>query len=789
MGKNENHICFHCMKSLFIISLSLALFFEADSAGGEVQFNRDIRPILSENCFQCHGFDSNTREADLRLDQRGAALRVVDGMAAIVPGNPEKSLLIERINSTDRDDLMPPPESEKHLTQREKDLLEQWIKEGAEYQKHWAYIAPVKPEVPENASLENPIDRLIADQFAEQSLAFAQPAVSRDIVRRLSFDLTGLPPKPELVEEFVDLVGDESSYNRLVDQLINSPQFGERFAVYWLDLVRWADTMGFHSDDERYSTPYRDYIINAFNSNMPYDRFTREQLAGDLLPSPTKNQLIASGYNRMNQVTGEGGAQPKEYRAKYMADKTRNVSSVWLASTMGCAECHDHKFDPFTMKDFYSMAAFFADLDEPDLVSSGRRTGIFQPALQIDEEIKEELDKINREIAAARASSKSNDEIKPLTNRKASLERKGTWTVISKQRKEPRMMRILPRGNFLDESGPEVQPAIPEFLGTLNNTSRLTRLDLANWIVDESNPLTARVMVNRLWYLFFGRGLSPVLDDLGYQAEWPSHPELLDWLAVEFVQSNWDLKHMIKLILTSKTYRQTSNASISQVDSDPQNKYFSRQNRQRLQAEFIRDMALSTSGLLYDKVGGKSAKPYQPDGYWSDSYKSVGNPHIYRQDKGGFLYRRGLYTFWKRTFLHPEMLTFDAPNREECVAQRAVSNTPLQALVLLNDPTFVEAARALAVKTIESKGNDFNGRLNHIYRSVLQRKPTRSELKIMKSLYEGTLDYYSKNLDAANELATVGELPTPNHLNRAELASWVSLSRVLINLHEAITRP
>lgn len=777
------------MKISLNFAFITAVICSVQYAEADIQFNRDIRPILSENCFQCHGFDSNTREADLRLDQYEDATKVYQGSAAIVPGKPEKSILIERIFSGDEDDVMPPPDSEKHLSDSEKHLLKEWIKEGAKYELHWAYIKPVRPKVTQYPDLDNPIDSFVKDQLVKSELEFAHSATSREMIRRLSFDITGLPPSPELLLGNHDIVGDQSAYLRLVNQLLNSPHFGERFAAYWLDLVRWADTMGFHSDDERFSTPYRDYVIDAFNSNMPYDRFTREQLAGDLLASPTKDQLIASGYNRMNQVTGEGGAQPKEYRAKYMADKTRNVSSVWLASTMGCAECHDHKFDPFTMKDFYSMASFFADLEEPDLVSAGRRTGIFQPALQVDEAINEKLDKINKEIQLAHSEGKSKDVIKSLTAQKASLERQGNWTVISKKREQPRMMRILPRGNFLDESGSEVKPAIPEFLGSISKNKRLTRLDLANWIMDDTNPLTARVMVNRLWYLFFGRGLSPVLDDFGYQAEWPSHPKLLDWLAVEFIESDWDLKHIIRLILTSKTYQQSSNVSGEHLALDPQNSFFSRQNRWRIQAEFIRDMALQVSGLLYNKVGGKSAKPYQPAGYWADSYKSVGNPHKYKQDVGQYLYRRGLYTFWKRTFLHPEMLTFDAPNREECVAERPISNTPLQALVLLNDPTFVEAARALAINVLGREAKTFEERLEILYLKVIQRKPNHSEIKILNDLYSKTFFYYSKNPEEAQKICNVGELITPDFVDLSELASWISIARASINLHEAITRP
>ncbi len=778
------------MRPSFLTPTILAAAVIGSAAAAElpetISFNRDIRPILSENCFQCHGFDKETREADLRLDVRESALETRNGYATIVPGNPGESELIYRIESDDEDDVMPPPDSEKSLTAHQKSLLRQWIEEGAAYEKHWAYIPPVRPAVPESGRFDNPVDAFVARRLDREGLEFSKEADARTMVRRLSFDLNGLPPEPGLVESYLrgDIPG---GYEGLVDHFLNAPQFGERMAVYWLDLVRWADTMGFHSDDERRSTPYRDYVIDSFNENRPFDRFTIEQLAGDLLPDPTTSQLVASGYNRMNQVTGEGGAQPKEYRAKYMSDKTRNVASVWLGSTLMCAECHDHKFDPFTMKDFYSMAAFFADLDEPDLVSSGRRTGIFHPSIQLDPEISNQMDQIDTEIAALRESGADRNEIRKLEQKRERISMNGLWTVISKQREEPRMIRILPRGNFLDETGPLVDPAIPEFLGSISKDGRADRLDLARWLTSGENPLTSRVMVNRLWYLFFGSGLSAVLDDLGYQGEWPSHPDLLDWLAVEFMESGWDIKHMVRLLVTSSTYRQTSRVSDELMEVDAGNRLYARQSRFRLQAEFIRDTALEVSGLLTQQIGGPSARPYQPDGYWADSYKSVGVPHVYHQDTGEKLYRRGLYTFWKRTFVHPEMLTFDAPNREECVAQRPISNTPLQALVLLNDPAFVEASRVLAQTTVDQFTSP-DLRLDHIYRRTLQRRPTSDERSVLLDLVKTHQAHFSANPEKARELLDVGEYPVPEHLPVTEVAAWTSAARAVLNLHETITR-
>lgn len=444
------------------------------------------------------------------------------------------------------------------------------------------------------------------------------------------------------------------------------------------------------------------------------------------------------------------------------------------------------------------MAAFFADLDEPDLVSYGRRSGIFHPSIQIDPDVQAEIDKLDRQIEALKSDENaSRDAIRNLERQKERVSMGGYWSLISKQRETPRMMRILPRGNFLDETGEIVEPAIPEFLGTLSigdeNNSRASRLDLAHWLTAPENPLTSRVTVNRLWYLFFGNGLSNVLDDLGYQGEWPSHPELLDFLAVEFAESGWDIKHMVRLLVSSQAYRQSSRESSLHREVDPQNRLYARQSRFRLQAEFIRDTALYTSGLLNQSVGGRSAKPYQPDGYWADSYKSVGNPHVYHRDSGPALYRRGLYTFWKRTFLHPEMLTFDAPNREECVARRPISNTPLQALVLLNDPTFVESARVLAQNVLlevsENPDSDKNLILSKIFQRVLQRDPISAESTILLDLYQKHLADFSANTDMASDFLATGDFPVSDSLPLPELAAWSSVCRTVLNLHETLTRP
>jgi mono/diheme cytochrome c family protein len=790
-------------KSLFIL---LALLATSVAAEDKLTFNRDIRPILSDKCFACHGPNADSREAELRLDVRASAIADRAGVRAIVAGDAKASELIQRVLADDEDERMPPAETGKHLEPSEIATIRKWIEQGAEYQQHWAFMAPSRPTPPDAGSasgMTNPIDRFI---FANLEAHETKPTSKADpvtLVRRLYFDLTGLPPTPEQIDAFADDPS-LSAYGAMVDSLLMSPHYGERMATYWLDLVRFADTQGYHSDDQQHIFPYRDYVISAFNSNMGFDRFTTEQLAGDLLENATLQQQIASGYNRLNQVTGEGGAQAGEYLVKYTADRIRTASEVWLGATLGCAECHDHKFDPFTARDFYQFGAFFADLDQVGVYSGrARSTGNYPPMLslpQADQAVK--MAAVNEKIATLKVERASPDiadnvdaqkaldkKIKAAENERNVLARSITKTMVSRSVK-PRVIRILPRGNWLDSSGEVVEPGVPHFLPQpeVEEGRRLTRLDLAEWILDENNPLTARVFVNRLWYLYFGQGLSNVLNDLGSQGEWPRHPELLDWLAVEFRESGWDVKHVIRLLVTSRTYQLSSTPTVAQLDVDPLNRLHARQARFRLQAEFIRDNALAISGLLVRDPGGRSVKPYQPIGYWSDSYKSVGNPHRYVASKGDDLYRRGMYTFWKRTFLHPSLLAFDAPSREACEARRPISNTPLQALVLLNDPTYVEAARAFAIRAMTEGGGSPAQRITWIMRQAVGRRPHAEEIATLSELYADKLARYEANESDAVALAEVGAFRAPADIDVVELAAWTVVTRVVLNLHETITR-
>ncbi|MEP6662881.1 MAG: PSD1 and planctomycete cytochrome C domain-containing protein [Verrucomicrobiota bacterium] len=1019
----------------FILIFALSLVGHAAGLPSEkLQFNRDIRPILSDKCFLCHGPDKNNRKGKMRLDVREEAL----AKEAFKPGKPDESELVRRIFTTDPDDHMPPAESHRHLTETEKATLKQWIAEGAEYQPHWAYITPVRPKAPDVKNtkwMKNPIDSFVLKKLETKKISPAPEADKTTLLRRLSLDLVGLPPTREEVAAFVN---DRSpkAYEHQVERLLASPHFGERMAVSWLDLARFADTVGYHGDQNINVFPYRDYVINAFNKNKSFDQFTIEQLAGDLLPDATTEQKIASGFNRLNMVTREGGAQPDEYLAKYGADRVRTVSTSFLGSTMGCCECHDHKFDPFSTKDFYSMKAFFADIRQwgvysdygytpnPDLrgfnndypfppeiiakspylekqlgkvrrrmaelgtnfsndwktnakaktgfedwrkqslalletnrdgwtvltptnvpdasvtnakpskllpdadgsisfiggaaerelelplptgwlaavrlellpsekhdgkilldksstteinltaglksagekekplsfyhaeadrkeeryasgfaiigVESGWKTAkLFQNVAQtavyllsepvkaaagdqlviklgknsaarirlsvtpfanfdplkaganesLVAELKKTTSKISTELAEVYLASANpqNDafaKYKKLYAEALECRDGESPTVVSVSWK-PMETRVLPRGNWQATNGEVVLPEVPHFLRQVPDADghRLTRLDFAKWIVAKDNPLTARTFVNRTWKQFFGHAISAVVDDLGAQGEWPTHPELLDWLSVEFMDSGWDIKHIVKLMVMSAAYRESSNPNPKIHEMDPGNLLLASQSPRRLEAEFVRDNALFISGLLNPDIGGPSAFPYQPEGY----YANLQFPNReYKADDDQRQYRRGLYTHWQRTFLQPMLANFDAPGREECTASRNVSNSPQQALTLLNDPTFVEAARKLAGRIVTAP-ND-SQRLDNIYQLALARPAKPQEQTSMEQFLKLQRDYYNANPGDAKKLLQVGLAPETKSASEPELAAWTQVCRVVLGLHETITR-
>ncbi len=756
----------------------VCLWVVSFAAADDLLFNRDIKPILSDKCFACHGPAARAEGTELRLDSRDSA---VTDWQAIIPGKPDDSELVRRIESKDDGELMPPPEVHKPLSDGERALLRQWIAEGAEYESHWAYRPLERPQVPTAKAKANPIDAFIDAQHKEQGIEAMPEADPITLIRRLSFDLTGMPPTTAEVDAFVNDRSDDA-YKKLVDRLLASPRYGERMAVYWLDLVRYADTVGYHGDQNVSQSPYRDYVIRAFNENMPYDQFIREQLAGDLLPDATLEQRIASGYNRLNQTTEEGGSQAKEYLAIYFADRVRNLSQVYMGATMGCAQCHDHKYDPFTMRDFYSIGAFFADINEKGVYGARKRP----PELRLpSEEQEEQLAEVASSITKLQQADKEDPQIKELQEKKKKIEEAVLTTVVS-EAVEPRVIRILPRGNWMDDSGEVVQPAIPTFLGKLElGGRRATRLDLANWLGEPDNVLTSRTMANRLWYLMFGRGLSTSVDDLGGQGVFPTHPELLDWLAMEFVASGWDVKHLLRTIVNTEAYRRTSESSQQLMESDPDNSLLARQGRFPLSAEMVRDNTLFVSGLLVERIGGTSAKPYQPAGY----YAQLNFPkRTYVADRDESQYRRGVYTHWQRTFLHPMLKVFDAPSREECTAARARSNTPLMALTLLNDPTFVEAARVLAARMMREGGGTAEDRIVWAYRAAVSRGPEQEIIEPLQGLFNSHLAYYRENADEASKLVSVGYAPQATDLDQAELAAWTNVARTLLNLNEAIVR-
>ncbi|MFO0892060.1 MAG: DUF1553 domain-containing protein [Isosphaeraceae bacterium] len=999
-------------------------------AAEKLEYNRDIRPILAENCFACHGPDSAARKADLRLDQREAAIAA----GALKPGDPDESELIARVNSSDADEVMPPPSLNKTLTARQKDLLTRWVKEGGEYQLHWSLIAPSRPPLPrvkDEAWVRNPIDRFILAGLEQAGLRPAPEADRRTLARRLSLDLTGLPPEPAAVEA---LVNDRSpdAYAKYVDHLLESPRWGEHRARYWLDAARYADTHGYHFDNFREMWTYRDWVIGAFNRNMRFDRFTVEQLAGDLLPDRTLDQQVASGFNRCNMTTNEGGTIPEENLVNYTRDRTETVSQVWLGLTANCAVCHDHKFDPLTQREFYEMSAFFNNSTQGAMDGNIHDTPptVFVPGLADRDRwpaLRGELDSVRKEIEARTSAARpgfekwlagqnpdqlraqmpqrelrlgaslasregdrpapsgplfesadsgdfernnpfsfgawirlpkaglfgavvarmdnehdargwdlwledgrvathivnkwpdnglkvvtrtqvpvnqwthvfitydgtsqaagvkiyidgkpqavdiaanqlnntirtavplkvgqrhSSDRLegvgiselrvhrqaltpgevtellgvsrtlallgkpekerskaevdavlswwletrdpgsKELQARLAALQKeeqairsRGTVAHVMQERSEMPMAYILYRGEY-DKRRDQVKPDTPDVLPPLGDLPR-NRLGFAKWLLRPEHPLTARVTVNRFWQEVFGSGLVRTAGDFGVSGELPSHPELLDWLAVEFRESGWDVKRFFKLLVTSAAYRQSAAATPEKVEKDPQNRLLSRGPRFRMDGEVIRDYALAASGLMVDRLGGPSVKPYQPDGVWEAVAMPESNTKKYVRDRGENLYRRSLYTFWKRSAPPASLEVFNAPSREVCTVRRERTNTPLQALETLNDPQFVEAARGLAQLALARCGDSADGRIDFIARRLLARSLRPEELQVIRASADRLVAYYQSHPEDAARLLSVGELPPCKSSEPAQVAAWTMLANELMNLDEVLNK-
>jgi len=971
---------------LFISSLGTSL-----AAQEKTDFNRDIRPILSKNCLACHGPDPEHREAGLLLTDRDSALSELDsGSRAIVPGKPEESELVARITSKDESTVMPPADSGHELTRAEIELLTRWVKEGAEYARHWSFVKPVRPPLPDVQQKDwpiNPIDYFVLKKLEQKQLKPNPMADRYTLIRRLSFDLRGLPPTPQEVAAFLaDRRPD--AYEKLVDRFLADNAYGERWARVWLDLARYADSRGYGSDPLRENIwRYRDWVIGAFNRNLPYDQFTIEQLAGDLLPDSTLDQKVATAFHRNTMTNTEGGTDDEEFRVAAVKDRVDTTVQVWMGLTMGCAKCHSHKYDPITQQEYYEVYATFnqtADNDQPNespVIDAPtdewkqQVAGIDEKIAAIDRQLQAETPELagRREKWLAEVRATLNDESKPLGARFVRIElpgksqilslaevqvfsgeknlaqggtaqqsstdydgparlaidgntngqyfdakstthskisndpwwevdlgsvqpidkiaiwnrtdgnlhtrlnnfrvllqteekpengnpqRKTVWSTEVKQPPNPNaeipvdgrlavpedvlaivkqedstwnekqakrirdyyqfidppskqlreriaklekskpaiptvpVMQELPadqhrkthiqiRGNFLS-NGEEVSTGIPKYF--YNYPGEIgTRLDVARWLTHEDNPLTARVAVNRFWAKLFGRGLVVTEEDFGSQGELPSHPELLDWLAVEFRQ-DWDIKRLLKLIVTSAAYRQSSAVTSEKLERDPNNTWLSRGPRFRLEAEMVRDQALALSGLLSRKVGGPSVYPPQPPGLWRAAFNGQ---RTWPESKGEDKYRRGLYTFWRRSVPYPSMATFDAPSREICNVRRIRTNTPLQVFVTLNDPVYVEAAQALARRIVAEGGSTLEDRVRWAIRLVLVKEPSNEEMETIRELYKSEFEHYRQAPEEAAKLATNPLGPLPEGYDAAEASAWVVVSNVLLNLDATLSK-
>ena len=727
----------------------------------QISFNRDIRPILSENCFKCHGPGVPEPMAGLYVHLPGKVIRAGDSAA---------SLLIQRVRASDPRMRMPPPSTGKRLSAEQIEVLERWIDEGASFDKHWAFVPPARPAVPRprvGRPGGNPIDGFIRTRLESEGLNASPPADRRTLIRRVSLDLTGLPPSRSEVREFlIDPRSD--AYEQLVGRLLASPHHGERMAQDWMDAARYADTTGFAADTPRPMWHYRDWVIDAFNSNMPFDQFTIEQLAGDMLPGPTQSQRIATGFHR-NSMQALGNNPPKEeFRIKGIVDRLDTTGRVWLGLTISCAECHDHKYDPISQRDYYQLFAVFNNIPH-----YGQAFGVHGP----------------RMLVSLEDASLPGIEGDWLRTDRATLEARlaaeGLLTAqVMVEMDTPRESHIHVRGNF-ENKGDRVSPGVPEAIGSISDGVKVDRLSFARWLVDGRNPLVARVFVNRLWQQFFGTGIVRTVEDLGSQGEWPSHPELLDWLAVEFVESGWDIQHMVKLIVTSETYRQTSKADGGLQAGDFYNRLLARGPRQRLPAEQVRDNMLALSGLLSRKIGGPSVYPDQPSHVGEFRDATAGE---WKTSPGADRFRRGVYTFWQRMYPYPSMVLFDAPSRERSCIRRNLSNTPLQALVLLNDPVVFEAARAFGGRILlESESSTDPARIEYAFEAALARPSNTAESELFQAFVLKQRQRFAGNPDSADSVID-GRSPDHASLPAVELATWTMVGSTILALDETITK-
>lgn len=734
-----------------------------------ISYNFHVRPILSDKCFACHGPDANKREAGLRLDIAEAAYKALKenpSAHALVPFKPGASEVFLRISTQDSAMIMPPKSSNLKLTSHEVAVIEKWIKQGAKYERHWAFNPPKTPKIPKVKTQDwtkNELDYFVLAKLEEKGVAPNPEADKERILKRLSLDLTGLPPSIALMDKFL-ADGSSKAYESVVLSLLNSPAYGEKMALHWMDVSRYADSHGYQDDNYRSQWPWRDWVIHAFNKNMPYDQFITWQLAGDLMPNATKEQLLATGFNRNHKITEEGGVIDEEYRVEYVTDRTNAFGKALLGVTLECAHCHDHKYDPFSQKEYYEVFAFFNNVKEVGLQSTvgGPETYAKKPLMEISNaDVKKILSFVNKQD----------------TN-KLIVSVMGDMDTVRKT-------YILNRGVY-DAHGTEVAAGTPQSILPFGNQYAKNRLGLSKWLFDKKNPLTARVFVNQVWQEFFGRGLVKTSGDFGMQGELPSHPELLDWLAVDFMSHGWNIKRLVQQIVSSATYRQSAVLSAEKLKTDPDNILLSRSSRHRIPAESVRDVVLASSGLLVNTIGGPSVKPYQPEGLWEAATSGRGILAKYVQDHGNGLYRRGMYTFIKRTVPPPTMSIFDASNRDQCEVQRLNTNTPLQALVMLNDPTVLEASRVLAAKLLQ-ENTAVSAKLVKAFRLIVCRNPNEKEIKVLSAYYADQQKVFQKKSHADKVLA-VGEFPIPEQLNRRNLAAMMQVMTTIYNLEETITK-
>ena len=754
----------------------------AKGTAAEVDFNRDIRPILSENCFQCHGPDAAKRKAGLRLDTREGATQLNDGTAAIDPANLAKSELLARITTTDPDTQMPPPESNSKLTPEQVQLLQRWVAEGAKYDQHWAFKPPVRHSLPtltgaQRSWAQNAVDHFVAAKQAEAGLSPSPEAGRATLLRRVSLDLTGLPPTPEQLEAYLADAA-PGAYERAIDRLLQSPYYGERWGRHWLDAARYADSDGYSHDAARSIWPYRDWVIEAFNRDLPFNRFVVEQLAGDMLPDATLAQRVATGFHRNTQINTEGGVDREQFRIDSIYDRIATTGEVMFGLTFGCAQCHDHKYDPISHVEYYRLFAFFNNADEPRIEAPTREVQ-FQRA-RLDE-------KIRQLEASLSGLAKEDAKRKPIEDSLAKLKKsrpKAATTMVMARRKEPRTTRRFIQGDFT-RPAEEVQAGTPTVLHRLAKRAD-DRLGFAHWVADRSNPLLARVAVNRMWQHLFGQGIVQTDNDFGSQGIPPTHPQLLDWLAVEFMENGWSQKELHRLLVTSATYRQSSQRR-SDIDRvDPANQWLARQTRFRLDAELVRDVALAASGLLSAKMGGPGVFPPQPEGCMDLGQ----HRKSWKASSGEDRYRRAAYTYRWRNTPHPALKVFDAPDGLAACTRRIRSNTPLQALTLMNDPAFIELAMGLA-RRLMTEVESPEARIRLGFQLCLNRDPDTEELRLLTDLVaELTREYAAQ---ASSAKAVVAHAQALGQATRpvggdAVFSAWTMAARVLLNLDETITR-